>query len=214
MTSRSSSRSRTRPSRREPSSIQPYPSAGSVSTSSVLGSLTTALGEVRVVATTLGIAGVEFEESKHPSPVFSNLSEEIDPLHPEWNASREAFERARDHLLSALDQLTAYFAGTRRVFDLPLDLSGTDFERSVWNALTRIPYGETRTYSQIAIAVGRPTATRAAGAANGRNPVAIIVPCHRVIGANGSLVGFGGGLERKRWLLDHESGAGRLSLAR
>ena len=104
-------------------------------------------------------------------------------------------------------QLRLYFAGDLREFDLPLDLAGTDFQKRVWNALLAIPYGETRSYSQIASKIGSPRAVRAVGAANGRNPVPIIVPCHRVIGASGNLVGFGGGLEWKRKLLELERGS-------
>ena len=101
-------------------------------------------------------------------------------------------------------QLRAYFAGERREFDLPLDFHGTEFQRQVWHALLAIPFGETRSYRDIAVQLGRPTATRAVGAANGRNPIPIVAPCHRVIGTNGSLTGFGGGLENKAFLLDLE----------
>ena len=98
-------------------------------------------------------------------------------------------------------QLRLYFAGDLRMFDLPLELIGTEFQKQVWSALVTIPYGETRSYTEIAEQIGAPRAVRAVGAANGRNPIPIIVPCHRVIGASGSLVGFGGGLEWKRLLL-------------
>jgi methylated-DNA-[protein]-cysteine S-methyltransferase len=101
-------------------------------------------------------------------------------------------------------QLDEYFARRRASFDVPLAAPGTDFQRAVWAALSAIPFGETRSYVDIARAVGRPTASRAVGAANGQNPIAIIVPCHRVIGASGALTGYAGGLERKRWLLAHE----------
>ena len=101
-------------------------------------------------------------------------------------------------------QLKEYLEGKRRVFDIPLKLSGTDFQLSVWNALLTIPYGKTRSYREIAEQVGSPKAYRAVGMANHRNPIAIIVPCHRVIGADGSLTGFGGGLELKRELLELE----------
>ena len=104
-----------------------------------------------------------------------------------------------------VDQLEQYFSGDRRTFSLPLDLVGSDFQRQVWGALSAIPYGETRGYAEIARAVGQPRAARAVGLANNQNPVAIIVPCHRVVGAGGALVGYGGGLQRKRWLLDHEA---------
>jgi methylated-DNA-[protein]-cysteine S-methyltransferase len=104
----------------------------------------------------------------------------------------------------AAAQLTEYFAGQRRDFDLPLAPQGTDFQREVWRALAQIPFGITCSYGELARAIGRPAASRAVGAANGRNPIAIILPCHRVIGASGELTGYGGGLPMKRWLLDHE----------
>lgn len=105
----------------------------------------------------------------------------------------------------ASEQLERYFAGECEQFTCPLDLHGTTFQLQVWNALTRIPYGETRTYTDIAREIGHPGAVRAVGAANGANPVAIIVPCHRVIGSNGSLTGYGGGLPTKAWLLALEA---------
>ncbi|MGV3579153.1 methylated-DNA--[protein]-cysteine S-methyltransferase [Brevundimonas sp.] len=102
----------------------------------------------------------------------------------------------------------AYFAGDARALDgLTVKTGGTDFQRSVWAALRAIPAGETRTYGQLAAAIGSPRAVRAAGLANGQNPIAVIVPCHRVIGANGTLTGYAGGLERKKWLLAHEASA-------
>ena len=104
--------------------------------------------------------------------------------------------------------MTQYFNGTRRVFDVPLALEGTAFQRRVWTALCEIPYGETISYGQLARRIGQPTAVRAVGLANGSNPIAIIVPCHRVIGANGTLTGYGGGLPTKARLLDLEKGAG------
>jgi methylated-DNA-[protein]-cysteine S-methyltransferase len=102
-------------------------------------------------------------------------------------------------------QLAEYFAGTRREFDLELQPEGTPFQLKAWRALRSIPFGETRSYQQQATAIGKPTAMRAVGAANGKNPLPIVVPCHRVIGKDGSLVGFGGGLSCKRWLLAHEA---------
>jgi methylated-DNA-[protein]-cysteine S-methyltransferase len=107
-------------------------------------------------------------------------------------------------LEAAAAQLEEYFAGDRRQFDLPLDLRGTEFQRDAWRALASVPYGETRTYGEQAEAIGRPGAFRAVGAANGRNPIPVILPCHRIIGASGALTGFGGGLAVKRQLLDHE----------
>ncbi|WP_367132691.1 methylated-DNA--[protein]-cysteine S-methyltransferase [Saccharothrix sp. HUAS TT1] len=104
-------------------------------------------------------------------------------------------------------QLAEYFDGSRTAFDLPLDLIGTPFQQTVWRALGEIPYGETVTYGELAERLGRPSAARAVGLANGHNPIAIIVPCHRVVGTNGSLTGYGGGLARKRHLLDFEQGS-------
>jgi methylated-DNA-[protein]-cysteine S-methyltransferase len=104
----------------------------------------------------------------------------------------------------AIAQLRAYFAGELRTFELPLAPHGTPFQRRVWDALLAIPYGTTTTYGRLAQQLGDPRAVRAVGLANGRNPIPIIIPCHRVIGANGSLIGYGGGLERKQWLLERE----------
>jgi methylated-DNA-[protein]-cysteine S-methyltransferase len=114
---------------------------------------------------------------------------------------------------AVVEQLEAYFAGELREFDLPLRLNGTAFQRSVWARLQAIPYGETRSYGQLAAELGSPAASRAVGLANGRNPVGIIVPCHRVIGAGGSLTGYGGGLERKQRLLDFERAGAGLAVA-
>jgi methylated-DNA-[protein]-cysteine S-methyltransferase len=111
-------------------------------------------------------------------------------------------------LLDAADQLRAYFAGELREFQIRLAPRGTAFQQDVWAAVSAIPYGSTATYSEMAAAVGRPSACRAVGAANGRNPLPVIVPCHRVVGAAGELTGYGGGLDRKRALLDLEAAAG------
>jgi methylated-DNA-[protein]-cysteine S-methyltransferase len=111
-----------------------------------------------------------------------------------------------DRALSGIvAQLRAYFAGELRDFDVSLAFSGTEFQERVWGRLRGIPYGETTTYGAIARAIGHPDAVRAVGAANGANPIPIVVPCHRVIGSNGALTGFGGGVNVKRWLLDHEA---------
>ena len=135
---------------------------------------------LRVTAGPSGIRSIEFQPPA-PSP---------DRLNPS-----NAF------LTEAGRQLRAYFEGRLREFELPLDPLGTDFQKRVWKQLERIPYGETRSYSQVAVAVGAPKAVRAVGAANGSNPLPIVVPCHRVIGANGKLVGYGGGLPLKHRLL-------------
>jgi len=110
----------------------------------------------------------------------------------------------------AVRQLEEYFQSERRRFELELEPEGTDFEYRVWSAVQRIPYGATDTYGEIARRLGEPDAARAVGHANARNPIAIIVPCHRVIGADGDLTGYAGGLDRKKWLLDMESGQARL----
>ena len=125
----------------------------------------------------------------------------VDQTYEPSHAGREADD---DAFPDAVDQLEAYFAGDRTDFDLSLDLVGTEFQRRVWAALLTIPYGETRSYGEIARQIGSPGAFRAVGLANGHNPIGIIVPCHRVIGSNGSLTGYGGGLDRKRALLEME----------
>lgn len=117
--------------------------------------------------------------------------------------------RGEDAIVRAVRrQLDQYFAGKLRTFDVPLAPQGTAFQQSVWQALLAIPYGHTRSYGEQARAIGKPAAVRAVGLANGRNPISIIIPCHRVIGANGSLTGYGGGIERKQRLLDLEQGQG------
>ena len=123
---------------------------------------------------------------------------------PPFGAPEGERNDANEWMTQAAQELLAYFAGTLRVFSVPLDMQGTEFQLSVWNYLMRIPYGETRSYAQVAEAVGRPKAVRAVGAANGSNPVAIIVPCHRVIGSGGKLTGYGGGLPLKKRLLELE----------
>ena len=142
------------------------------------------LGPVLIARTEAGIAGLWFETQKwHPDSI-------------------DAPERPDDPLLrQAAEQIADYFAGRRARFDLPLDLRGTAFQRSVWRALCDIEAGATESYATVAQRVGSPQAVRAVGAAVGRNPVSVIVPCHRVVGTNGSLTGYAGGLDRKRALL-------------
>ncbi|WBH15370.1 methylated-DNA--[protein]-cysteine S-methyltransferase [Sphingomonas radiodurans] len=142
-------------------------------------------GDLTLVATDAGLAAILWDDDARMQARY---------------APRVA---APDHpvIAAATRQLNEYFAGTRTAFDVPLDPTGTEFQRAVWTTLLAIPYGETRSYRDIARAIGRPTATRAVGAANGRNPLPIIAPCHRVIGANGALTGFGGGLPNKQLLL-------------
>ena len=147
------------------------------------------VGELKLIASDKGLAAILWENDD-PKRV------RVGPL-----------VEAEDHplLLETERQLNAYFAGTRTGFSLPLDFTGTDFQRKVWHALTTIPFGETRSYRDIAIQIGHPDAVRAVGAANGKNPISIIAPCHRVIGTNGKLTGFAGGLEAKAFLLKLES---------
>jgi methylated-DNA-[protein]-cysteine S-methyltransferase len=132
--------------------------------------------------------------------VLTNLrmvDQTYEPSRADWSPDHGAFS-------DAVDQLDAYFAGELTDFDVELDLRGTEFQRRVWKALLTIPYGETRSYGEIAEQIGAPGAARAVGLANGHNPIAIIVPCHRVIGASGKLTGYGGGLDRKQTLLELE----------
>lgn len=149
--------------------------------------ITTPLGTVLLARTARGLAGAWFEGQKHhPGPLASP-------------------HRPNDELLHrAADQLHAYFNGDRETFELPLDLHGTAFQRSVWQALMAIPSGGTMSYGAIARALGSAAAVRAVGGAVGRNPVSVIVPCHRVVGTDGSLTGYAGGVDRKRALLERE----------
>lgn len=121
-----------------------------------------------------------------------------------WFPPHEIVDRESDVIARARRWLQAYFDGVAAAVDLPLDMHGAPFEKRVWRALLEIPAGRTASYGEIAKRLGSPSASRAVGLANGSNPIAIVVPCHRVIGSNGSLVGYGGGLDRKTWLIDHE----------
>ena len=150
------------------------------------------LGELVLTASETALTGVYF-----PTSPFVPPRHEVE-RGPGGEAPRgEVLARARE-------QLTEYFARTRTTFELPLDPTGTPFELRVWEELRAIPFGATRSYSEIARRLGDVRLTRAVGAANGKNPIPILVPCHRVVGAKGELTGFGGGLDRKRWLLEHE----------
>ncbi|MBU9766104.1 methylated-DNA--[protein]-cysteine S-methyltransferase [Mycobacterium sp. TNTM28] len=133
------------------------------------------------------------------------VDQTYEPDRNDWEIDDTAFA-------DAVDQLAGYFAGDRTVFELELEMVGTQFQRKVWQALQTIPYGETCSYGEIARQIGSPGASRAVGLANGHNPIGIIVPCHRVIGANGSLTGYGGGLDRKRALLELEKSRTRPAL--
>lgn len=153
------------------------------------GSMRSPVGEIVVIAGDRGVRHVMFSPDGLPRGINEDDVSRR-PSHPV--------------VAAALGQLRGYFAGTRTSFDLPLDLRGTDFQVAAWKALAKVRYAGTASYAQQAASIGRPTATRAIGAANGRNPVAIVLPCHRIVGADGSLTGFAGGLDVKKWLLDHE----------
>jgi methylated-DNA-[protein]-cysteine S-methyltransferase len=149
------------------------------------------VGRLKLIATDQALVGVLWEkEDAHRARLNSETENNTHPL-----------------LVEADCQIDEYFRGRRQTFDLKLDLIGTDFQRAVWHALLTIPFGETRTYEQIARQIGKPTAMRAVGAANGRNPISIVVPCHRVIGSSGELTGFAGGLDAKAFLLKLEAGS-------
>ncbi len=150
-------------------------------------------------------------ESPFGKLTLTASSRDLDGLYfPGRAPGLEESGRCPEHFAQAIEQLDEYFAGTRQQFEVPIDLScGTPFQRAVWNELQPIPYGETITYGQLADMIGRPDRVRAAGAATGRNPLPIIVPCHRVIAADGSLTGYLGGLHRKQALLDTEDAVRR-----
>jgi methylated-DNA-[protein]-cysteine S-methyltransferase len=153
------------------------------------------VGPLTIVAADGQITGLYMDAQRH-APGQESFGRPGDP--------------AEEPFATAAEQLRAYFAGELTEFDLPLSPAGTEFQRRVWTGLQAIPYGETVSYGELARRVGNPTASRAVGLANGRNPIAIVVPCHRVIGSNGSMTGYGGGLDRKRFLLalEQESHAG------
>ena len=154
------------------------------------------LGLLFLAATDRGLRHVEFLERRSIKRVISARS--VNDPGAEWQASLLA-------LKGVADQLQAYLNGQLRSFDLALDPAGSPFQLAVWRALAAIPYGETRSYGDIAKTIGQPRASRAVGLAANQNPIAILVPCHRVIGADGGLTGYGGGLPRKKWLLEHEA---------
>ena len=149
--------------------------------------LSSPIGELLLVGDGEALLGVHMQEGSKPAPIS-----------PDWRSAAEPFDSVRT-------QLGEYFVGERVAFDVPLARGGSRFERRVWGALEQIPYGRTVSYGELARRIGRPHAARAVGTANGRNPVAIIVPCHRVIGSDGSLTGYAGGVERKRRLLELEA---------
>lgn len=155
------------------------------------------VGPLLLTATGAGLTRVYFERHRH-----------ADLVDPAWHPVGEGSGGAGAILREARAQLEAYFDGRLRAFDLPLAATGTPFQERVWAMLREIPWGRTTSYGDVARRLGDITASRAVGVANGRNPISIVVPCHRVIGADGSLTGYGGGMERKRWLLTHEGALG------
>jgi O-6-methylguanine DNA methyltransferase len=157
------------------------------------------VGPLFLAASARGLVALEFDQRL---PGQQTIRPNPRDLRAESKKVR--FEDSAHELSAYVRELEEYFAGTRRAFDFPLDLRGTDFQVACWRALLAIPYGETRTYADIARAVGRPQGFRAVGMANNRNPVAIVVPCHRVIASDGTLCGYGGGLDIKRKLLELE----------
>ena len=146
--------------------------------------------------------GVHYYNSPVGELIIRSINESL--THVNFNKEEKEAEKITPVIIQAIEQLDEYFNGTRKYFDLPLTPEGTPFQKQVWEALQEIPYGKTISYSQLAIQLGNLKTIRAVGLANGQNPIAIIIPCHRVIGKDGSLVGYGGGLENKVWLLRHE----------
>jgi methylated-DNA-[protein]-cysteine S-methyltransferase len=158
------------------------------------------IGPLTLVAAGGALAGVYMDAQRHLPAVVASArpaSQGLDAI----------------PLAAAASQLAEYFAGRRTEFDLPVEMAGTDFQRRVWAALREIPYGETVSYGELARELGQASASRAVGLANGKNPVSVIVPCHRVVGSDGSLTGYGGGLDRKRFLLDLEQRVSGRTLA-
>ncbi len=155
----------------------------------------TPVGKMRIGASDEGICLFDFQYRKSIDTIMKRI---------ETLSGQQFAEGEHPHFKVLEQQIGEYFLGTRKEFDLPLNLVGTPFQKRVWEGLLTIPYGETRSYKQQSIFLGDEKAIRAVAGANGENGIAIIIPCHRVIGANGSLTGYGGGLHRKKWLLDHE----------
>ncbi len=165
--------------------------------------ITTPLGQMLIAASTRGVCLAEFAGT----PRMERESRDLERL---FQARTEP--GGNEHTAQAAQELSAYFRGERQRFTVALDTPGTDFQRQVWAALRNIPYGTTSHYQALAAAIGKPAAVRAVAAANGANRVAILIPCHRVIGKHGALIGYGGGLPRKAWLLAHERGGRNHSL--
>ncbi len=152
------------------------------------GCYKSALGLMEIKASKDGITSIQFVDKEANE---QNLSSDID---------------------AAMEQLDEYFNGDRKMFDLSLDMQGTDFQKQVWKKLLKVPYGKTCSYLDIANEIGDSNATRAVGNANGKNQIAIVIPCHRVVGSDGKLTGYASGIERKKWLIEHEKGGEQLNL--
>jgi AraC family transcriptional regulator of adaptative response/methylated-DNA-[protein]-cysteine methyltransferase len=159
--------------------------------------ITSPLRPLLAVASERGVCLLEFQDRRA-------LASELQELRTRFKTP--IVPGSNQHLARLRTELAEYFSGSRRQFEVALDLSGTPFQRQIWDRLLEVPFGETVSYSEVAADVGRPEAIRAVGQANGRNPVAIVVPCHRVVRSDGTLCGYGGGLWRKGWLLEHERG--------
>ena len=164
------------------------------------------IGILTVLARNEGLSEIRFPNHKAKALANEALMNEAlaDKALPRQRG--QLSERLNTHVEAALAQLSAYFSGELRHFDLQLCAQGTDFQQQVWSQLQTASYGVTMSYGEIATALGKPTAARAVGMANSKNPIPIVVPCHRIIGSNGALTGFAGGLDTKRWLLAHEQG--------
>lgn len=147
------------------------------------------VGKLKLIASSKGLSGLLWEGEFNERVLFGELKQ----------------HKNNKFILLTKKQLNEYFKGQRKLFDIPLDVRGTDFQKKVWNQLSKIPFGKTKSYKEIAIKINSPKASRGVGSANRKNPVSIIVPCHRVIGSNGKLTGFAGGLDVKSWLLKFEN---------
>lgn len=188
------SRPQTSPPHTSSTVIRNLPTADPGTQTLAMRTLATPIGELLLVASPVGLRAVLWPGESH----------DLTAAQIDLTAAQEDRQAAQRHLTAAADQLAEYFAGDRQVFDLALDLVGTSFQQHVWSGLRSIPFGRTTSYGKLAAGVGGPNKARAVGAACGRNPISIVVPCHRVVSASGQLTGFAGGLDVKAWLLAHE----------
>lgn len=158
------------------------------------------VGLLFFAATDQGLCFLSFQTDQTRERMLERLKQRLS----KWLTGSIRLMKNEQELAPYIEQVDDYFSKRRKTFDMPIDLYGTSFQKKVWNQLQKIPYGKCYSYKQIAELIGNPRAVRAVGGANNQNPIAIVCPCHRVIGADGSLVGYGGGLDRKRYLLQHE----------